>query len=950
MPIPQLNKKLERKSLNIPSAKKQQKKKDKRKIFSTLITGFIFLALLGGLMFFIVILWVSKDLPDPNRLIERSVPLSTTIYDRTGQTILYEVHGEKRRSMIELSDLPEYIKWATISIEDKNFYEHKGFDFLRIIKSTLVDLITHSKSQGASTITQQLVKNAILSNEKTYTRKIKELILSWQIERKFSKDEILKLYFNEIPYGSTAYGVESAAKNYFGKSAKDLTLAEAAILAALPQAPTYYSPYGNHKDELIRRQRLVLAKMTEYGYISEEEVEKAKNETLNFKSPGENIIAPHFVMYIKELLSQKYSEKEVEEGGFKVITTLDLYKQKNAEDSIKEWADKNEKTYQATNEALVSLDPKTGQILAMVGSRDYFDLTHDGNVNVTLRPRQPGSSLKPLVYAMAFKKGFTPETLLFDVVTNFAVKGAKDYIPHNYDDKEHGLVSMQQALAGSLNIPAVKTLYLAGVNNVLDQAEKMGYTTFADRSRFGLSLVLGGGEVKLLEHTNAYGVFAREGYYHPPVAILKIEDSAGKTIEEYKETRDSEANRVLDSQTCRQINNILSDNKARAFIFGENNYLTLPNRPVAAKTGTTNNYHDGWTIGYTPSLVTGVWVGNNDNSEMKRGADGSKIAAPIWQTYMKKVLSGTPMENFNSPEPTIAEKPILKGIIPDVITAKIDKASGKLATDLTPPSFVEEKSFKETHCILYYVNKDDPQGPIPENPTNDPQYPRWEEAVQEWAKKNKDQAAESPPTEYDNLHTEENRPQVRLTLPLANQIISTDNFLISSTATAPRGIKRVEYYIDDNLIGEVTSPIFIYNYAVSGVDNGYHTLKAVAYDDIDNSGQNWFTFNLNLPDIPLSFIFLSPHNSSFLTKNDFPLDIRASVNYINKIQKINFFYQKINDQNSYLIATVIHPQKKTFNLIWQTPPEENGSYQLFAEIIQNNNQSIYTDKINLTTQ
>lgn len=950
MPIPQLKiaRKIEkRNSVSSFSQKNRSLKRNSRKFISTLITSLIFL-FLGGVFFFAVfIFWVSKDLPNPNRLIERVMPLSTTIYDKTGKTILYEVHGEKRRSMVELENLPEYIKWATISVEDKNFYQHQGFDFLRIIKATFVNLIQRGKYQGASTITQQLVKNAILSPEKTYSRKIKELILSWRIERKFTKDEILKMYLNEIPYGSTAYGIESAAKNYFGKSAGGLTLAETATLAALPKAPTYYSPYGNHKDELIARQQMILDLMVKYGHINSEEAEAAKKETLNFKKQGENIIAPHFVMYVKELLAEKYGEKMVEEGGFKVTSTLDLYKQRLAEEIIKEKAIDNEKRFNATNAALISLDPKTGQILTMVGSRDYFDEKHDGNVNVTLRPRQPGSSFKPLVYAMAFKKGFAPETILFDVVTNFAVSGAKDYIPHNYDDKEHGPIMMRQALAGSLNIPAVKTLYLAGVNNVLDQAEKMGYNTLSDRSRFGLSLVLGGAEVKLLEHTNAYGVFAREGYYHPPIAILKIEDSSGKVIEEYKETA---AIQILDTQNCRQINGILSDNSARSFIFGENNYLTLPDRPVAAKTGTTNDYRDAWTIGYTPSLVTGVWVGNNDNSEMKRGADGSKVAAPIWQAFMKKVLSGTPAESFKPPSPTDVESPILKGELPNSATVKIDKASGKLATELTPLNWIEEKQFKEVHCLLRYVNKDDPQGPPPINPADDPQYPRWEEAVQRWANEQGFNKTESPPTEYDDLHTKENQPQVKITYPLANQTLTNDEIALSANAIAARGVKRIEYYFDEKLIAESVLTPFNYNYIVSGFDNGSHILKTVAYDDIDNAGADWIKVNFALPEIPIDFKILNPTNNSSFGKNEFPLAISASVNYLNKIQKINFFYQKSGDASSHLIATVIQPQQKNFAINWQTPPQSSGSCQLFAEIIQNNNQSLYTEKINLNIQ
>ncbi|MBU1149303.1 transglycosylase domain-containing protein, partial [Patescibacteria group bacterium] len=550
MPIPQLTWKDQQKKDN-PGRKKSFFKNGRWKKNFWPILGITFIA--GVIVVVGVIAWFSKDLPDPEQLIEREIAQSTKIYDRSGETILYEISGDERRTIIPLEQIPDYMEQATLAAEDHNFYQHTGFNLKRIFTAIIKDVLQGRKAEGASTITQQFVKNAILTTEKTWARKIKEVILAYQIERKFSKDQILQMYLNEIPYGSTYYGVESATNGYFGKSATDLSMGEAALLAALPQSPTYYSPFGSHVDALIWRQRWVLDQMVELGFISEEEATAAKNEELVYSYRATSISAPHFVMYVKELLTEKYGEKAIEQGGLKVFTTLDMYKQEIAEQAIEEGAAKYEQ-YGASNAALLSLDPKTGEILAMVGSRDYFDQENDGNVNVTIRDRQPGSSFKPIAYAAAFQKGFTPETMLFDLVTNFSASGTP-YIPKNYDFSEHGPVTMRQALAGSLNIPAVKTLYLAGVDNVLDLSHELGYTTLNDRERYGLSLVLGGGEVKLIDHVSAFSVFAREGLRHPTTAILRVEDSSGKILEQ-KQDIETE---VLDTETCRLLNDVLSD-------------------------------------------------------------------------------------------------------------------------------------------------------------------------------------------------------------------------------------------------------------------------------------------------------------------------------------------------------------------------------------------------------
>jgi len=708
-----------------------------RRLIGQLLTVALFVFLAGAISLAGLVAWVRRDLPNPNTLMDRTVAQSTKIYDRTGTHLLYDIHGTQRRTLTKLSDVPRFAIDATIAVEDKNFYAHKGFVLKSILRAAIMDTLFHRRAQGASTITQQLVKNVVLTNEKTLARKIKEFVLATEIEGRFTKEEILQLYFNEIPYGRANYGIEAASQSYFGKSSHDITLPEAATLAALPQSPTTYL---NNIDRLLARRNLVLDLMVEQNYIKKEEAAHAKNAPLEIQPRLENITAPHFVLWVKEQLTQIYGERMVEQGGLKVITTLDYDKQKTAEDAVAAGIPKIEQKG-GGNAALVALDPKTGHILAMVGSRNYFDKDHDGAVNVALRARQPGSSFKPIVYAAGFIKGYTPSTILYDVVTTFKTD-LKDYEPHDYDSKERGPVTVRQALQGSLNIPAVQMLYLAGIDHVLDLAGSLGYTTLGDRSRFGLSLVLGGGEVKLLEHVATYATFANEGVHQAPISILRIEDAHGVALDEWK-PRDGTS--VMDPEIARTVSNVLTDNDARAFIFGAVNHLTLSDRPVAAKTGTTNDYHDAWTLGYTPSLAAGVWVGNNNNKEMSRGADGSVVAAPIWQMFMQKALEGTPPEPFTLPTLVTTGKQVLDGV-PETITLKINKTNNLLASDTTPPELIEDRTYRVHHSILHYVNKDDPRGAIPTDPTTDPQYTNWEAAIVRWANEVKDPKNPSPPT------------------------------------------------------------------------------------------------------------------------------------------------------------------------------------------------------------
>ncbi len=868
MPIPQLNepqfkirkigaraihslrekKKNSRSSTNKrkkPGTKKERLKRYALRALLTCAALFV-VGVIAGISVFA---WYSRNLPDPNKIMERTIAQSTKIYARDGNTLLYEIHGPEKRTLVQLEEIPEHMRQATVAIEDQDFYSHHGYDLPGIAKAVCHEIFGNlgglCPQRGGSTITQQFVKNSILTSERSYTRKIKELVLSYQLESKFSKDQILQLYLNEIPYGSTAYGVEAAAQSFLGKSAKDLSLSESAFLAALPQLPTYYSPYGSHTDELSNRLHTVLNEMVELEFITEAEASEAKQDNIliRLNPKRENIEAPHFVIYVREQLSERYGEKVLEQGGLKVVTTLNIDKQRIAEEVIQKYAEKNETNYNASNAALVNLDTKTGQILTMVGSRDYFNEEIDGNVNVALRPRQPGSSFKPIVYLTAFMQGYTPDTILFDLNTTFKTD-VKDYAPKNYDLGERGPVSMRSALAGSLNIPAVKTLYLAGIDSVLNTAEALGYTTLSDRSRFGLSLVLGGGEVTLLEHTAAFATLAREGARHPVSAILSVEDNNGKILEEFEEREEQ----VLDVEAIRTLNNVLSDDGARAYIFGRGGALTLSSRPVAAKTGTTNDYRDAWTIGFTPSYATGVWVGNNDNSEMRRGAAGSVVAAPIWHEFMERSVGG-PVEPFKSPRPNDAEKPILKGGIDGGTQYFVDSVTGDVipssCISTYPKEFIEEQTYRIVHTILHYVDKNDPRGSVPADPSLDPQYATWEAPVKKWAEENN--YVEKIPVEGDcDLRSEKNQPSVTITSPKKGATISSSKITIKVDIMAqpPRTVKEVVFFLGDEKIKTVAKKPYTLSYTIPNtLKSGFHDIKAIVYDDVENSASAKITIN-----------------------------------------------------------------------------------------------------------
>ncbi|MFC1700818.1 penicillin-binding protein [Patescibacteria group bacterium] len=800
--------------------------------------------------------YFAKDLPDPTKIGQRQIIESTKIFDRTGQILLYDIHGEEKRTIIEFDKIPQYTKDATIVIEDDNFYRHFGLDFKGIIRAAITNFQGNKISQGGSTITQQYIKNAFLGGshaQRTFTRKIKEAILTLLFERKYSKDEILSFYLNQVPYGSNAYGIESASQTFFNKSTEELTLAESTLLAALPQAPSYYSPYGSHPDELKNRQNYILDRMVKLGYITEQESEQAKQEKLKYTLKND-LKAYHFIAMIREYLENKYGHlyADINSAGLKVYTTLDWDLQKLAEEIITEKVKINEEKYNATNAALVSIDPKTGQLLCLVGSKDYSE----NQFNVATSPhRQPGSSFKPFAYAAAFKKGYTPETIIYDLETNFGKFGPpgqeKEYIPQNYDTKFRGPVTMKQGLSQSLNIPSVKTLYLAGIDETIKLAQDMGITTLQDRKSYGLSLVLGGGEVKLLDETAAYSVFANDGIKNKLNMILKIEDNYGNILEEYKE----EPEQILTEQIARQINSILSDEDARAPMMGSHSKLYLPNHPAAAKTGTTQDYSDGWTIGYTPSLTTGVWAGNNDFAQkMKKGAAGLYVAAPIWNDFMVKAydiviarneqnkeseknipnqfILPKEIEEFVYPEKTPSnKKSVFRGEL-DAVRIKINKETGQPAEPSTPIGLIEEKIYTESHSILYYSDL-----------LNDQQFSNWEESVLRWAQsKNYNQMSSMPENNInDNL-------TIKIISPDNDDVININsNLEIKANTGDSFSIKQVDFFFDNQLIGSDNSSPYSINFNASSFCNSnsltltQHNIKARVYNNALDSSEDIIT-------------------------------------------------------------------------------------------------------------
>lgn len=748
-----------------------------------------------------ILVWASVvPIPSIDSFENRQVAQSTKIYDRTGSIVLYDVHGSMRRTSVPLSEISPYIQKATIATEDATFYTNAGFRPLSFARAAMYNIMTGRFAQGGSTITQQVVKNALLTQEKTIGRKLEEIILALRLTQRYTKDEILNTYLNETAYGGTIYGVEEASQYFFGVPSKDVDLAQAAYLAAIPQAPTYFSPHGNHKDDLDTRQKYVLRRMRELKVISEEEYTRAAAEEVQFKRASEaGIKAPHFVFFVREYLEEKYGADAVENAGLRVVTTLDYDLQKKAEEVVSKHGPGMATNFNASNTGMVAVDPKTGQILAMVGSRDYFNDDIDGQVNVTTSHRQPGSSFKPFVYAAAFEKGYTPSTVVFDLKTQFSTAcNAADimneappcYSPNNYDGKFRGPITFRNALAQSINIPAVKALYLVGVKDAIKMAQNLGITTLGEAGRYGLTLVLGGGEVTLVDMTSAYSVFANDGVRNPPTGILEIKDSAGHALETFEE----KPARVLEPQIARLVNDVLSDNAARTPEFGADSPLNFPGYDVADKTGTTNDYHDVWIVGYTPGIAVGAWAGNNDNSPMEKRI-AAFIIAPMWHEFMDHALEKYSSRDDRFPAPAPDD-----GSLPPVLRGEWN----------TNPS-------QGVHEILYWVTKDNPRGARPVSPGIDPQFQHWEYPVQLWAQG-------IAPTEGGTGQGQTSGFQ--FTSPSIGALFSYGTpITITGSASNPSNVLSVSYFVNGSLIGTTGQPP--YSVVYTPTSRGPIQLRAV---------------------------------------------------------------------------------------------------------------------------
>lgn len=821
-------------------------------------------------------IWVATlPIPDLNSFSTRQVVESTKIYDRTGTVLLFDTGSNIKRTSIPLSDISPFVQKATIAIEDTNFYSNIGIEPTSIVRALLANVFAGGYSQGASTITQQVIKNSLLTQDKTITRKIKEVVLAIKLTRAISKDQILQAYFNETSYGGTSYGIEEASQRFFGKPAKDVTLAEAAYLAAIPQAPSYYSPYGNHKSELDSRQKIVLTRMKTLKLISDQEYKDAAKEKVEFSASGAGgIKAPHFVMYVRDYLIQKYGEDVVANGGLRITTTLDYDMQRKAEQVVNDFSPSLATNFNASNTAMVAIDPKTGDILTMVGSKDYFDQSIDGNYNIATANRQPGSTFKPFVYATLFGKGYTPETILFDAETEFSTQCTVDgkpksfpmqsaapttgflpstdanyssstpcYSPGEYDNIFEGPLTIRKALAQSRNIPAVKALYLAGIGDSIQTATEMGISTLADPNRYGLTLVLGGGEVSLLDLTSAYGVFANDGMRNPYRSILDVKDHNGNTLESARLS----VTQAIPAEEARQISSILSDASVRMNSLkpiGES-----VGRKVAIKTGTTNDYRDVWTVGYTPDLVVGAWAGNNDNTPMQHNVAGL-IISPLWGAFMSQVAKNYPPSSFiDPPAPRTDGKPVLHGVWQGGVSYWIDTISGKLATQYTPQETKKEIVFNNVHSILYWLNKDDPDGPQPTNPDQDSQFQYWEYGVRNWLTnyqkahpefKEVIPSAVQIPTATDDVHTPERAPKISILSPTSETILKAgDAFNIKIQSSSPYPITKTDVYMNGKYVLTATRDPLNISFVLSDIGNIQDTnsLMVTAYDSTYNKGQ-----------------------------------------------------------------------------------------------------------------
>ena len=827
----------------------------KRLRLLTYFSGAAFALVIGGSILTTIVFAVfSYSLPDPNKVIRRD-GYSTIIFDRTGKT-LYDLYNGQNRIPLDLKDIPKYLQEATISVEDKEFYKHQGFSFTGIARSLFNIVTLQGIRGGGSTLTQQLVKNVLLTSEQSFVRKIKEVILANQIEKKFTKDQILQMYLNEAPYGGSTYGVESASKIFFGKSAKDLNLVESAILAGLPQSPTYYNPQGNYPKAYVDRSKQVLRRMREDGYItSQQETDAGKQvETYKFASASGSIKAPHFVFYVREELEKQFGPQLVESGGLRVTTSLDFDLEETAEKIVNEEV-KKIKPLKVGNGAAVVLNPKTGEILSMVGSYDYFDKDY-GSFNVTMAQRQPGSSGKPFIYATAFAKNYTPSTMLMDLKTSFPSgdKNKPDYTPENYDWKYRGPIQLRFALGNSTNTIAVKMTALSGLSDIMTNGYNAGISTWeptaANMGNVGLSLALGGREVKLLELTQAYGAFANGGLRVDPVAILKVENSKGKVLYEYKPVT---GKRVFSPEVSFLISHILSDNNARKDVFGETSYLQVSGRTVAVKTGTTDQKRDNWTVGYNPGdVVVGVWVGNNDNTIMAPAiTSGVTGAAPIWNKIIKAALKDIPQKDFVKPDKVISltvdtlsggiphggdttrteyflkgTEPVSQGTMYKKF--RISRANGKLANDME----IKTGNYEEKEFIVFSETD-----PVSESGKN-----RWQEAIDKWVNEfHKDDSKYHPPTETSDADM--NSVKIAVDTPRDHDRFNNSEIQVKAKAYSVKDITKFIVEIDG--VEKISKSSDSIDEKITGLSDGKHKITIKVSDSGGNSAQTDYNIGIN---------------------------------------------------------------------------------------------------------
>lgn len=809
------------------------------------LLGFFFLVSIG------LFAWYSKDLPAPGK-VQRTNGYSTVFLDRNGK-VIYELYKDQNRIPVTSDEISKYLKEATVSIEDKEFYHHQGISLWGIFRGVVLNTIRYGHTEGGSTLTQQLVKNTALTSERSISRKIKEFILSSEIERKYTKDEILTMYLNEAPYGGTYWGVESAAKGYFGKDAKDLSLIQCAILAGLPQNPSYYSPFIGKDNSYKGRTMDVLRRMREDKYITSDQEKQALKDLdkMTFSSPKEAIIAPHFIFYVRDQITKMFGEK-ILDTGIQIKTTLDLDDQMTAEKIVKEEVEKI-KSLNATNGALVGIDTKTGQIRAMVGSYDYNDDKY-GKYNTAIAERQPGSSIKPITYALALEKGYTASTVLMDTQTTFPVQGGKDYIPVNYDGKFRGPVQLRFALGNSLNIPSVKLLAMVGIKDFMQKANDMGITslepTQENLNRYGLSLTLGGGDSNLLDMTSAYSVFARGGERKDPISILEIKDVKGKTIFKADPPK---SKRIFSPEVSFIISHILSDNNARVAEFGPNSYLRIPGKTVAVKTGTTDDKRDNWTIGYTNDITIGVWVGNNDNSPMDpKIASGVTGASPIWHNTMSALLKhysdgimdkpsdvnaieidsylgGLPKDGYPKRSEYYIKGTEPKDISPFYKKLKISKNNGKLANDLE----IKQGQYDEKDFIV--LTENDPVSTDGKN--------RWQEGIDAWRMTQSDDKLKYPSDTSDS-----SADSVIVTIKSPSDHSQNSNtFNIQAKITTGFPIKNVKIYVDDKEQKNIDGDTRDVDATLNNLPDGSHNIKIVATNDKDRSGESGISIGVNKP-------------------------------------------------------------------------------------------------------